>query len=151
MTLLVLLWCTLAGTETRIGTENKWVAIFCMEAFTLHLNQGRGQDLLVPILLAVAVSVPVPFSVNTPLRLDCRSFHSQTRFLVRGASINFRINYFFCEQQYMNTNYNTYLVFRIWTVSLTQWFSAVSSHYSGSPSFPAQQLLQLLPRKRVVP
>ena len=60
---------TLARTETGIGTGNKWVTRFCMEAFILHLNEDRGHDLLFPILLT-AVSVPVsilgPFNVNTP-------------------------------------------------------------------------------------
>ena len=39
------------------------------EAFTLHLNQDIGRDLLSSIVVAlvpVSVSVPVPLSVNTP-------------------------------------------------------------------------------------
>ena len=40
-----------------------------VEAFTLHLNQHRGWDLMYPIILVpVPVSVPVLFSVSIPLQ-----------------------------------------------------------------------------------
>ena len=38
------------GTETGIGTRNKWVVWNCTEAFTLHLNLDRRKDLLFPIV-----------------------------------------------------------------------------------------------------
>ena len=60
---------TLERIETRTWAGNKWVVCNCVQAFTIHLNQDKGHNLLYPIvqaLVPVTVSVPAPLSVNTP-------------------------------------------------------------------------------------